>query len=108
MLEIILIYILALILSFASLYVVSIFSSEQPSLISIWLATWSIWWISLLLGIFAIEWLLWLTIYIIASMIIFIKFLWFEWWWSFFASILYAFVYNSMLIFVASIIYKLF
>jgi len=99
-----LVFSIAFIISYIAIYLVSFFSAENNDPISVLKTTAVIWWTSIVLNMFEIKWVIWISISTIISMIAFIKFLWFEPTTSFIAGLLYSVIYYFLLLFIMSII----
>ena len=93
-----LVFALAFVASYIAIYIVSFFSGQNNDPISVLKTTWVIWWISIVLNLFQVSWVIWMWISTIVSMVAFMKFLWFEPTPSFFAWLLYSVIYYFLLL----------
>ncbi len=92
------VFALSFVISCIAIYIVSFFSGQNSDPISVIKTTWIIWWVSVILNIFGIGWVIWMGISTIVSMVSFMKFLWFEPTPSFFAWLLYSVIYYFLLL----------
>jgi len=96
-------FILIIVVSYISLYIVAMFWWENKDPISVWKATIILSWLSILLNVFWVTWIAWMWIATIVSMITFMKILGFEPTASFIAWMLYSVIFYFILILILSI-----